>query len=264
MPRAQVGYLNAEWKHRSERPRILSGETRRANTSLHDVEVRDARPLHRDGTLGLDTNGFILAEHQSEVTDFSDAEQVRQVYAAEMSELLQGLTGADEVFLFPFAPLRNEAPDHFLGAYSLYMHCDYAERTRDRMTRALLRRCGSPLAETAEGWEFAWYNLWRPVDWEVQSQPLTIVDAETVDSDDVVEYHPAEGSIASLPVFNEQQRLYYFPGMQTNEVAIFKQLDSRPDHARTCPHTSFADPDSPPDALPRRSLELRLMCAFSP
>ena len=44
MPSTEVGYLNAEWKHRSDLPRILSGETRRANTSLREVEIRDARP----------------------------------------------------------------------------------------------------------------------------------------------------------------------------------------------------------------------------
>ncbi len=49
-----------------------------------------------------------------------------------------------------------------------------------------------------------------------------------------------------------------------DEVLIFKQLDSRPDKAQVCPHTSFVHPDTAPDALERRSIELRMMCAFAP
>lgn len=266
MVRAQIGYLNAEWKGRDERPKIVSGAARRANTSARDVQIHDARPLQADGSLDLDGMGFVLAHHRSAVTDFRDPDQIERIYIPEMSALLRTLTGADEIFAHAFAPLRSESPEKFLNAYSLYVHCDYADRLAGRITRKLLEAHGSPLADAAEGWEFAWYNLWRPIEREVQRDPLTLIDASTLDPADIVEYHPAEGEdgIASLPVFNEKQRAYYFPRMQTDEVAVFKQLDTRRDRAQVCPHTSFQDPDSPPDALARRSIELRLMCAFAP
>ena len=41
---AQMRYVNTEWKHTDEIPRIGSRETRRANTSFHDIRVHDARP----------------------------------------------------------------------------------------------------------------------------------------------------------------------------------------------------------------------------
>ena len=264
MVRTQVAYLEAEWKLRPDRPRIDTRETRLAVTSPVDVEVHDARPAQRTGMLDLDTNGFVLAQHESAVTDFRDRDRIRDTYVPEMSELLSSLTGADDVFWFPFAPLRNEAPDDFFAAYSQYMHCDYAPLAADRLTTDLLRRANSPLADDHAGWDFAWFNLWRPVDWQVEMRPLTIVDASTVDPSDIVEYRPAPDALASLPVHEDQHRLSYFPAMQTNEVAIFKQLDSRPDRAMVCPHTSFVDPDSPIDARPRRSFEIRLVCAFAP
>ena len=263
MPRATVGYLNSEWKLRSDRPRVLSGETRRANTSPQEVDIEDARPLQDSGRLDLDTNGFVLAEHRSAVSDFRDPDQIKKVYVGEMTELLQGLTGADHLFWFNFSPLRSEDPDHFLSAYSLYMHCDYSPKVRNGLIRALLQRRGSELAHEQESWDFAWFNLWRPVDWDVETRPLTIADATTIDPDDVLEYHPAEGALAAMPVHDAAQRLYYFPGMRTDEVAVFKQLDTRNDQAQVCPHTSFDDPDSHPDGRPRRSFELRLMCAFA-
>ena len=263
MLHTQVGYVNSEWKGREERPRILSGSTRRANTSLQDVEIHDARPLRARGDLDLDTNGFVLVQHPTRFADFRDRERILQTYLPEMCELLRGLTGAQEIFAFDFAPLRSENPDSFLGAYSLYMHCDYADSIQPFLNQKIMRDAGSPLADDAEGWEFAWYNLWRPVDYEVQTRPLTLIDARTVDPSDIIEYYPAEENFASLPVYDDKQRLYYFPRMQTDEVAIFKQADTRRERAQVCPHTSFDDPDAAPHALPRRSIELRLMCAFA-
>ena len=64
-----------------------------------------------------------------------------------------------------------------------------------------------------------------------------------------------------MPVFNPDQRFYYFSRMQTDEMMVIKQLDTRPDRARGCPHTSF-DVEAPPDAPGRRSIEVRLVCAF--
>ena len=94
----EVGYLNTEWKHRAEHPRVLSGATRRANTSPREVEIHDARPLDRAGSLDLDVNGFIRVEHRASTTDFREPTQVQDVYIPEMSAFLRHLTGADQVF----------------------------------------------------------------------------------------------------------------------------------------------------------------------
>ena len=64
-----------------------------------------------------------------------------------------------------------------------------------------------------------------------------------------------------MPVYNPDHEFFYFPRMQTREVLVIKQLDSRPDRAVSCPHTSF-DEAAPEDAPGRRSIEVRLMCAF--
>ena len=89
---AQVRYLNSEWrdwKERKERPRICSKETRLANTSLHDVEIADARPLHERGKFDLDTQGLIFGELHSAVRDFHDDEEVRSTYYGEVEALLR-------------------------------------------------------------------------------------------------------------------------------------------------------------------------------
>ena len=42
-----------------------------------------------------------------------------------------------------------------------------------------------------------------------------------------------------------------------------KQMDGRPGRSVYCPHTSFDDLTAAPDALPRRSIETRLMAVFA-
>ena len=65
-----------------------------------------------------------------------------------------------------------------------------------------------------------------------------------------------------MPFHSPKHRCYYFPRMQTNELIVLKQLDTRPQRASLCPHTSFDDPTAPANALPRRSIEARTLCVF--
>ncbi len=263
---ARVRYLNSEWRHwreRNERPRICSKETRHANTTLHDVEITDARPLQERGELDLDRCGFVLASLRSAVSDFHNDEELEKTYYGEVSALLRQLTGAAHTF--PHSHwIRTENPKTFLGAYSRYVHCDYRPDKWRAMALDQLARCSSPLRDEMERWDFAWYNVWQPIDREVVQNPLTLLDASTLDPDSVVEYFATKGDegIASLPIHGPEHRLYYFPRMQTDEVVVFKQLESRPDRATVCPHTSFYDPAAPDDAVGRRSIEMRVMCAF--
>ena len=52
-------------------------------------------------------------------------------------------------------------------------------------------------------------------------------------------------------------RWYYTKGMTAEEAYVFVCYDSRKDRARFTPHTGFVDPTTPPDALPRHSIETR-------
>ena len=50
--------------------------------------------------------------------------------------------------------------------------------------------------------------------------------------------------------------------MQTDEVLVFKQQDSRDGHAKVCPHTSFVDPFAKDDAPERYSIDIRILCVY--
>jgi hypothetical protein len=262
--RAKVRYLKAGWKGREERPRIGSRESRRANTAFYEVEIHDARPLHDAGRLDLDTNGFVLARHQSAVTNFRESEQVREIYWGEWEPRLRELSGAAHL-IFLHHLIRSETPRDFNDAYARYVHCDFSDTMAEEMTRTQFARALDSAKVDPKQCTFVWYNVWQPIEREVQQNPLTLIDASTLDRSDVVEYTYTASNIegvASMPVYREDHRFYYFPRMQTDEAIVFKQLDPRPGYAYCTPHTSFDDPTASEDAIGRRSIELRAVGVF--
>jgi hypothetical protein len=63
-----------------------------------NVAIRNGRELL--GKLSLDTNGFVLTEHETAVKDFYDPEEVKSVYYPEVERLLKRVTGAERVLIF--------------------------------------------------------------------------------------------------------------------------------------------------------------------
>ena len=263
---SQVAFINDEWRHSAEPPRIYSGESRRANTSLRDVVIHNARIRDEAGDLDLDVSGFVLVKHETGVRDFRDKKTVQTQYFTQMRDLVLEQTGAHDALVFPFYQVRSNDPKHFFDAYSLYMHCDFSPDTWDQFAQSIVRDSGGDENYAPGEWDFAFYNMWRPIGQAVEKDPLVLIDANTVERTDIINYAPvAKGhkAQAAVPLFNSSQRFYYVPGMQTDEVLIFKQLDSRPDKSLVCPHTSFIDPTAPHNALARESIDIRFMCVFA-
>lgn len=258
---ASVRYLAPEWREREERPHISSRETRRAHTRFYEVSIEDARPLAERGELDLDTNGFVLVGQAAPVEDFENPAGIERTYYPRMRQLVKRLTGASDVFVLHHLT-RSENPATFANAYARYVHCDFGDSTVRRMSERLLIENGAK--RESDVYDHAWLNTWQPVDRAVQSNPLTVIDARSVSNDDLRDYTFSAGDygVGSMPLYSEKHRHFYFPEMQTDEILVFKQYDSRSGRAKACPHTSFDDATSPEGGLPRRSIELRLMALF--
>ena len=267
---AQVRYLNEEWRDRDDMPRIGDRQSRRANTSKRTVSIHDARAKLQAGEIDLDTNGFTLLRHVSQTGDFHDDAEVKAVYYPEIKALVARVTGASEVLITQHV-VRTEDTTDFNKAYARFLHCDYSLDDAQGAARRMLTKRGLSIADY-EDKEFAWYNAWQPFDHHVRKNPLALVDAASLPVADIVDYQytgyagraqdgdMSEGKSA-MPAYNPAHRFYYVADMATDELLLFKQLDSRrPGGA--CPHTSFDDPSSPADAPPRRSIETRLMAVF--
>ena len=266
---SEIAFVGDEWRDQSRSPRIYSKSSRLANTRRRSVLIHNVRPRHAAGELDLDGTGFVLLEHQSAVTNFSDKDIVLQDYFPEMRDVLMRATGAYDALPFPFFQVRSKQPQHFFDAYSLYIHCDYSPKDVHKLAQYIIKDSGPEYAKevsyAATEWDFAFYNLWRPIVNTVEKDPLVIMDASTLERADIIDYYPTpegENGSAAVPLFNPKQRFYYVPQMRTNEVLLLKQLDTRPDKALVAPHTSFQDPTAAADAVERQSIDIRFMCIF--
>ena len=260
---AEVRYLNEEWRDRDDRPFIYSRESRHQNTSKHTVEIHDARAAVADGTITMATNGFTLARHGVSVADYSDNAAVEAAYGSEVLPMLKAVTGASQVFMMAHQ-VRNEKPETFLGAYSRYLHCDYALHPTPEREKQVLARHGSPLADKVGEFDYAWYNIWEPIERTALQNQLCVIDGKSAGRGDFHEYHftnDAEAGYATMPMPSAAHRFWYFSNMEPGEAIVFTQYDSRDGHPLAVPHTSFYD-TSVTEALGRRSVEYRALCVF--
>lgn len=259
---AKVRYVNAEWKGRDEIPRIGSRETRRANTSVQDIRVQDARQDHADGTTNLEASGFTLDRLVSAVRNFRDEDELKRVYYPEIEKLVRRVTKADHVFIRSHL-IRTETPIDFNDGYARFVHCDYNMKRLKEFSEEVLTQYG---VEPQPNWTYVWYNTWQPFDNPAINNPLAFIDWQSLPYDDVIDYFYTghnRDSLVAAPVYNPDHSWRYFKDMTTDEVIVFKQLDGRKgDQSVYCPHTSFDVPDAPEDAPPRRSIEMRVLAVY--
>jgi hypothetical protein len=170
------------------------------------------------------------------------------------------LNGAARVLTFgPVA--RTDDPASRQGRLpSFGAHVDYGRRTIEDITRDML-------GAGADEWlarRVVLMNFWRPIA-PVQRSPLALCDASTVAATDLWPSEVRGGLMdANRPPlygfnlsYNPAHRWYYVPHMQPDEVFAFKLYDSEPGVPQWTGHSAFVDPDTPADAPPRQSIEIR-------
>ena len=234
-------------------------------TALHDVAIGDGRAMAEQ--LDLDRQGFAFMRHPTAVRDFYDDDEVRRVYYPEMEALVCSITGAAKTIVFDHtirvddeekqARLKVRAPVKGV-------HNDFTTRSAPQRVRDLLP---ADEAEARLKKRYGSINVWRPILGPVETKPLVICGYESIDDEDWVaaERHYPDGRIGGIYylVHNPRQRWYYFPRMERDEVVLLKCFDSLTDGtARWTAHGSFDDPNSPPGATPRESIEIRTLMFF--
>ena len=145
----------------------------------------------------------------------------------------------------------------------LSAHNDYTEWSGPQRVRDIL----PDEAERLLDGRFAIIQVWRAINQPIQSNPLAIADAKSVAFEDLLiaeRRYPGRVGQTYRLMYNANHRWYYFPRMRRDEALVFKVYDSAKDgRARFTPHTSFDDPQSPPDAPPRQSIEARALAFFA-
>ena len=236
-------------------------------TEERTVTIRNMRPMAEG--LSLDRQGFELHHHETAVADLHDDETVDQVYDREIEALLKEVTGADRVVVFD----RTRRSDESTGAANrdgvrgpaTRAHVDYTVTSGPKRARDILG------AEEVDhlidsGGRIVQVNVWRPIKGPVQRSPLALADAESVKREQLIAtdqvFPDRVGEIYQL-AHAPEQRWYWVPRMEREEVVLIKGWDSLDDgRARFTPHGAFPLPDQSPDAPPRESIEVRTLAFF--
>jgi hypothetical protein len=224
------------------------------------VTIRNARGF-RD--LTLDVSGFETIRHRSTLTDwasFQSSERVKAIDYPEVEATLKSHTGADKVVIFDHT-LRDSTIE--LGRAALR---EPVRRVHDDQTfESAPRRVARHLPPDEAAWRlqrrFAIVNFWRPVGGAVLRTPLAMCDARSIEPSDLIPsdlvYPDWVGETYAI-AFNPRHRWYWYPQQTPAEATLLKVYDSATDgRSRMSAHTAFDDPASPPDAPPRRSIEIR-------
>ena len=114
---------------------------------------------------------------------------------------------------------------------------------------------------------YAEINVWRPIRGPLLRSPLALCDAQTLSQENLLgsdlRYPDRTGETYAV-TYNPDQRWYYFPKMETDEVVLIRCFDSaRSGAARFSAHGAFDDPQTPEGAPPRESIECRLLVFFA-
>jgi hypothetical protein len=213
--------------------------------------------------LSLDRQGFQLFRQETAVRDFYDRAEVEKVYYPEIEILLKEATGAEKVVVFDHQ-VRNielsKQSERNAREYVRTVHNDYTAKSGPRRVRDHL---SAAEAKERLRHRFAEINVWRPIRGPIESTPLAVCDAQSIEPKDFVPtdlvYRDKVGEVYRF-THNAQHRWSYFPRLERNEVILLKCYDSKEDgRARFTAHSAFDDPTSPPDAPPRESIEVRAL-----
>jgi hypothetical protein len=228
----------------------------------HQVSIFDGRSIAPG--FSLDREGFALVRHPTSVRDFYDEKEVRSVYYPAAEAFLRATLGADRVFIFDHTVRRRVegAADIRGGGPRQPATRVHVDQTASSGANRVREHLPDEAEELLQG-RVQVINLWRPIRGPLRDSPLAMCDATSVASGDLVAsdliYPNRNGETYSVK-YNPDHRWFYFPEMTADEALLLKCYDSQTDgRSRFAPHTAFVDPTTPPDALPRESIELRTL-----
>jgi len=264
--RAMLNYL----VDTSEKPESYGGvnqkiadQQRKGKYQEHEMPVYNGRAVA--GELSLDREGFLLVRHETKMKNFYDEDEIRSVYYPETEELVKEISSARRVLVFDHTLRSTDnvtRDERNISGPVRNAHNDYTEWSGPQRVRDLLPDEAEELLKR----RFAVIQTWRPIRHPVEREPLAIADARSIGTEELVpsaRIYPNRRGEVYHSTFNPSHRWFYFPKMQRNEAMVFKCFDSMKDgRARWTAHCAFDDPTSPPDALPRESIEMRTLAFF--
>ena len=225
----------------------------------HEVAIRNGRPI-RD-SFKLDTHGFVFADHHTRMKDFTDEAERKRVYDTEVAELIKKHSGCSDVVVFDHTiRVGDESVQQNTGARPPVkgVHNDYTEASAPNRLREIV---GDAEAERRFKKRWAIIQVWRPIRGTVMIDPLGICDGRSIPQKGFIlvqrRYKYRTGEVYHI-AHSPEHVWYYFPRMERHEALVFKVFDTDASVAtRFTAHSAFDDPNTPPNAPPRESIETR-------
>jgi hypothetical protein len=226
------------------------------------VEIADARNRATPASLG--DAGFELVRMDSGLADEHLGGEKRADYLEVVAQLVKEKTKA--FFVHAFSGTIRSAensgkPGCVATAPVHFVHNDYSAMSAPRRVRQLLPERAEELLQRP----FAVINAWKPLHAPIEEQPLAVCDARTIAESDLVrvtlELSDRTGEILSAN-YRSAHHWSYYAHMQPTELLLMKLYESGHDAPLLTLHSAFRDPNSPTDAAPRQSIEVRTFAFF--
>ena len=222
------------------------------------VEINDIRGRHTDFHLDKDAFQAVTGIPSAmKYEDWDSDDKITSTYYPEVEQLiLDTVPGSHKVTLFDHT--IRKASGATKRAPVSRVHVD---QTGPAAVERVRLHNPEDAGELLKG-RFRIINVWRPLVGPVQTHPLAFASAATTRDDDFVpvehRYPNRNGQTAAVQ-YNQDQKFYYWSGMDVDERVFLKCWDSKEGVGRSVPHTAFVDARSPEGARNRESIEVRAL-----
>ena len=234
-------------------------------TDLQEVEIHDG--WAQAASFDADREGFMLRPFRAGFTAFDDDAAVKDRFYAQVEDFVKQNTGAKRVVIFDHT-IRKRLPADLKQQTTvnrpavMLVHSDYTIASGPQRVRDLL----PDEADALLARRVAFYNVWKSLHDPVEELPLAMCDATSHGEGDMLrmelKYRERTGEIYVMR-YSSAHRWIYFPHMTADQALLFKTYESETDgRARFVGHSAFEDPNTPPNARKRESIEVRTMAFF--
>ena len=195
------------------------GETGKRIEPEHECVEITLHDVRTEGTPSFEQQGVAFVEAQELALDVTRDSVREQQYSKAVADFLTQYLGASEVVVFDHT-LRG-VDGHRRPAQ--HVHTDYA---RDAGRQRLFDVLDEPRATAWADGHYGIVNLWRPVAYPAELDPLIFVDLATVAPQDWVNidiiYPDRQGRIQGL-THNPDHHWWYQSQMSPEDAVIFNQ-----------------------------------------
>lgn len=230
---------------------LVSPELLPTKINVWDVRTADIKTLFAQASVEF-------ADFHTEVDVLNHELAWQQRYDIDIKRLLKAKLDIDAVIVFDHTVRIDDEESDRKPARNV--HSDYSTHGAQQRLIDLL---GQPqAAEWATG-HYAFINVWRPVEAEINSSPLGFILPASVDENDWILldliYPERQGQILGLAA-NPAHQWVYQSTMTPNEVAFFNIFDNR--GLPSIAHSALDMTEKPVKHSVRKSIESRTLVRY--